>query len=67
VSCCKDSTLLQFLGPGRFGLSGTSVFEGAIPDMARALTMDSEERKLWSIAVAGARGISFLTAPTSVV
>jgi hypothetical protein len=40
------------------------VFDGAVPDMARALTMASEERKLWSIA--GARGISFLTAPTSV-
>jgi hypothetical protein len=38
------------------------VFEGVTPDMARALTLVSEERKLWSMA--GARGISFLTAPT---
>lgn len=40
------------------------VFDGAVPDMVRALTMASEERKLWSMA--GARGISSLTAPTSV-
>jgi hypothetical protein len=38
-------------------------FDGAVPDMARALTLSSEERNLWSMA--GAQGISFLTAPAS--
>jgi hypothetical protein len=40
------------------------VFDGATPDLARAISLASEERKLWSMV--GARGISFLTAPTSV-
>jgi len=40
------------------------VFDGASPDVARALTLASEERKLWSMS--GAQGISFLIAPTSV-
>jgi hypothetical protein len=40
------------------------VFDKVALDIARALTMSSEERKLWSVA--GARGISFLTAPISV-
>ena len=35
------------------------VFHGGAPDMADALIISSEERKLWSLA--GARGISFLT------
>jgi hypothetical protein len=39
------------------------VFDGAAPDIARALTNAGEERKLWSLA--GARGISLLTAPHS--
>ena len=40
------------------------VFDRAAPDVARALILSSEERKLWSMA--GAQGISFLTASTSV-
>ena len=40
------------------------VFDRATPDVARALILSSEERKLWSMA--GARGISFLTASTLV-
>ena len=40
------------------------VFDGAALDVARALILSSEERKLWSMA--GARGISFLTASTLV-
>ena len=39
------------------------VFDGAAPDIARALIIAGEERKLWSMA--GARGISLLTAPHS--
>jgi hypothetical protein len=39
------------------------VFDGAVPDMNGALIISNEERKLWSLA--GARGISLLTAPTS--
>ena len=39
------------------------VFHGGAPDMADALIISSEKRKLWSLA--GARGISFLTVPTS--
>jgi hypothetical protein len=40
------------------------VIDGASPNMVRALTLASEERKLWSMA--GARGISLLTIPSSV-
>ena len=39
------------------------VFDGAAPDIARALIIAGEERKLWSMA--GARAISLLTAPHS--
>jgi hypothetical protein len=39
------------------------VSDGAAPDIARTLIDAGEERKLWSLA--GARGISLLTAPHS--
>jgi hypothetical protein len=37
------------------------VFDGATLNIVRALIIAGEERKLWSMA--GARGISLLTAP----
>jgi hypothetical protein len=40
------------------------VFDKSTPDIARALTLSCEEKKFWWMA--GARGISFLSAPTSV-
>jgi hypothetical protein len=42
-----------------------SLFDGTAPSLADALTQTSEERRLWELA--GARGISCLTAPLSVV
>jgi hypothetical protein len=36
------------------------VFDGAAPNLAGALIAAGEERRLWSMA--GARGLSFLTA-----
>ena len=37
------------------------VFEGATPSMSRALSVTSDERRLWEIA--GARSLSSLTGP----
>ena len=37
------------------------VFDGITPNLGRALSLAGEERRLWSVA--GAKGLSSLTAP----
>jgi len=47
---------------GHFGIIGTNVFEGLTPSVAGAIGSAKEERRMWTLA--GARGLSFITATT---
>jgi len=46
---------------GHYGIIGIAVFDGAAPNLAGTLMTFGEERRLW--VMAGARGLSLLTAP----